>query len=127
MTQKEIEYLKNINLDVQIEDLSKDLKETLKTDTKIQKMGADLGVDVTTISKGDFSKITKNKINVDKLEHLKNDPEYQNKMLTSVVSTIIDKKGSNVDLIKLISNYLDGGKKGIKTKYLRKNKKRKKK
>ncbi len=126
MTTNEIEYLKNANLLDQQKDFTQNIKDSLMDNPQINKIGNGLGINIPDLLNDKQHKNLES-INVDKINNIIEDEDKQSKLVADLVNSFLNKKSDNIDIIKLLSNYLNGGgKKGVKTKYLRKKKKKKK-
>lgn len=126
MTLEEIEYLKKADLLKQQEEFAKGVESVLTNDPQIANIGDKLGVDISSLTDMKQPK-NLNQLDIDKLQETLEDEDKQSKMVANLVNSFLDKKTDNIDVVKLLSNYLNGGgKKGVKTKYLRKKKKKKK-
>jgi hypothetical protein len=123
MTTDEIEYLKNINLLDQQKDFTQNIKDSLMDSPQINKIGNGLGINIPDLLNDKQHKNLES-INVDKINNIMEDEDKQSKLVADLVNSFLNKKGDNIDIIKLLSNHLNGGgDKGVKTKYLRKKKK----
>ncbi len=123
MTTNEIEYLKNANLLDQQKDFTQNIKDSLMDNPQINKIGNGLGINIPDLLNDKQHKDLE-AINVDKINNIMEDEDKQSKLVADLVNSFLNKKSDNIDIIKLLSNHLNGGgNKGVKTKYLRKKKK----